>query len=263
MLTKFSFDHVIIVVEHLDKAVRDFEALGFSVVPGGVHTGNITHNALIPFDDGTYIELLAPTHNSLRNLAPVKDGPPQMPAYLARMLHDGEGLADFALWVHGIEAAVADAVSRGIVMNGPSEGGRHRHDGPDLLWKVALPETPGLPFFIEDVTQRTLRAPASMKHQNGVVGMGAITIATPDVQARSAMFRDMLGSDAVSTYDSHLSDAPVDVFAVRLGKILIAADATEKGMRPSRLTLKSKLVRGSQILDVEKTHGAMIVLTDK
>lgn len=260
MKNKFSFDHVIIVVEDLEQGIQDFTALGFGVVNGGVHTGNLTHNAIIPFQDGTYIELLAPTSNNFRTMQPVMNGTPQMPYYLARMLEEGEGLADFALWVDGIEEVVEDAAARGIEMSGPTESGRQRHDGVDLLWKVALPEVPGLPFFIEDVTNRALRVPAPVQHTNGVIGMGGVTITTPDMRGRSALFHDLLGGEAITTYDSHISEQPFDLFGVRLGTVVIVPDADVQGMRPARLTLKARHLRGTRTLDESKSHGAKIVL---
>jgi Glyoxalase-like domain len=44
-------DHFVIAVGDLAAAMRDYAALGFSVVPGGRHTAG-THNALIAFADG-------------------------------------------------------------------------------------------------------------------------------------------------------------------------------------------------------------------
>ena len=54
-----NLDHVVIVVADLARAVADYEALGFTVAPGGEHADGRTHNALIPFADGMYIELIA------------------------------------------------------------------------------------------------------------------------------------------------------------------------------------------------------------
>ncbi len=56
MLT--GIDHIVIVVNNLDVASTQFETAGFTVTPGGSHpTG--TYNALIPFQDGSYFELIA------------------------------------------------------------------------------------------------------------------------------------------------------------------------------------------------------------
>ena len=51
-------DHLVVVVPDLDTAIANYTALGFTVVPGGRHPIG-SHNALIAFEDGAYIELLA------------------------------------------------------------------------------------------------------------------------------------------------------------------------------------------------------------
>ena len=51
-------DHLVIGVGDLGAAMRDYAALGFSVVPGGRHAAG-THNALIALADGAYLELVA------------------------------------------------------------------------------------------------------------------------------------------------------------------------------------------------------------
>ena len=56
MLT--GIDHIVIAVPDLDVARKSYEALGFTVVPGGRHPVG-THNALIAFADGAYVELIA------------------------------------------------------------------------------------------------------------------------------------------------------------------------------------------------------------
>jgi hypothetical protein len=47
-------DHLVMLVGYLDRAVRDYEELGFTVTPGGEHADGLTHNALIPFRDRSY-----------------------------------------------------------------------------------------------------------------------------------------------------------------------------------------------------------------
>ncbi len=51
-------DHIVIMVPDLNAAIRDYTELGFTVIPGGSHPAG-THNALIAFADGAYIELIA------------------------------------------------------------------------------------------------------------------------------------------------------------------------------------------------------------
>ena len=57
MLTRL--DHLVVLVRDLDRAIRDYETLGFTVTPDGEHADGLTSNALIPFKDGSYLELVA------------------------------------------------------------------------------------------------------------------------------------------------------------------------------------------------------------
>ncbi|HML24322.1 MAG TPA: VOC family protein, partial [Aggregatilinea sp.] len=80
-------DHAVIAVHDLDTAANDYRALGFTVKRGGVHANRATHNALIVFGDGTYLELLAAT------------GDAPLPGVIdfGALLGAGEGLRGFAL----------------------------------------------------------------------------------------------------------------------------------------------------------------------
>src|SRR6516164_4502171 len=59
MSATFRLDHVVIRVRDLEEACADYRALGFTVTPGGEHPTLGTRNALIPFEDDTYLELIA------------------------------------------------------------------------------------------------------------------------------------------------------------------------------------------------------------
>ncbi|HEV2067768.1 MAG TPA: VOC family protein, partial [Thermomicrobiales bacterium] len=78
-------DHVVVVARHLDRAIAGAERAGFTVVPGGEHAGGQSHNALIAFRDGTYIELFA-----------FIDPDQQSAQALWTRLWQGSGLADVA-----------------------------------------------------------------------------------------------------------------------------------------------------------------------
>jgi catechol 2,3-dioxygenase-like lactoylglutathione lyase family enzyme len=52
-------DHVVILVAELERAIADYTTLGFTVQRGGTHAGGSTHNALVGFADGSYLELIA------------------------------------------------------------------------------------------------------------------------------------------------------------------------------------------------------------
>src|SRR5438128_1021319 len=59
MPASFRLDHVVIRVYDLGLATADYTALGFHVVPGGEHPALGSRNALIGFEDDTYLELIA------------------------------------------------------------------------------------------------------------------------------------------------------------------------------------------------------------
>jgi hypothetical protein len=150
-----SIDHVVIAVRDLAQATSDYEGLGFTVTPGGYHTGGATHNALISFADGAYIELIAFTEPDR----------PQSHKWWAKFAL-GEGTVDFALLSPDL-AAEAEALRKvGIAVDGPVDGGRERPDGQRIAWKSLTIESDDgpLPFVIEDITARELRVPPERLH---------------------------------------------------------------------------------------------------
>jgi catechol 2,3-dioxygenase-like lactoylglutathione lyase family enzyme len=184
-------DHVVLAVRDLNAAVRDYRALGFIVMPGGVHPGGWTHNALIVLADGSYLELLAPTD------ARFLEDPEALaaPNFLFA-LAGGDGAIGLALAADDLGAAVAAMQARGANIASPRVGGRTRPDGVQLEWRTAMPGRSVLPFFIEDVTPREWRVPTmpeSTAHANGAVGIRAVSVAALDPAAMRAHFTQLLG----------------------------------------------------------------------
>jgi hypothetical protein len=52
-------DQLIILVCDLDRAVRDYETVKFAVMQSREHADGLTRNVLMPFRDGSYLELVA------------------------------------------------------------------------------------------------------------------------------------------------------------------------------------------------------------
>lgn len=179
-------DHVVILVDQLDAAIKSYEQLGFQVVFGGEHADGHTHNALVSFADGTYLELLAfkreaPGHHWWRHMAA------------------GPGLIDFALLPDAIEADVAAARARGLDLIGPQPGGRARPDGVRLEWQTAMPPSPDLPFLCADVTPRDLRVPGSMYqvHINHVASIFKLSVAVRDLDLSAQHYVALLGTEPI------------------------------------------------------------------
>ena len=162
-------DHVVFVARDLNAATADHRRRGFTVTPGGEHADGVTHNALITFADGSYIELVA-----FRDLARA------VAHRWWKVAADGGGLADFALLSDDLAADAAALAD--LVKTPPKDGGRIRPDGVELKWRTALLQAP-LPFVIQDLTARELRVPggAAAEHANGATGIAALTVGAVDI----------------------------------------------------------------------------------
>ncbi len=176
-------DHLVILVEALEDAIAGYEELGFTVTPGGEHADGLTRNALVPFADGTYLELVAFV-NSTDERDNVWGWRPFSRA--------GGGLIDYCVASSDLAADVRRLEEVGFGVSGPDAGGRQLPDGTEIRWKSARVRQEGrvLPFLIEDETPRALRVsgePAT-RHPNGARGISRLSISTREVaQARHAL----------------------------------------------------------------------------
>jgi catechol 2,3-dioxygenase-like lactoylglutathione lyase family enzyme len=236
----FGLDHIVILVDDLDRAIADYRALGFNIFPGGEHPGRGTHNALVVFADGAYLELIA-------FKSPV-------PGF--RWWHvyetDGEGFVDFALLPSDVDAAVTAARSRGVAVPDPENGGRARPDGVAVAWRNARPPTSDLPFLCFDVTPRNLRVPEgkAREHANGVTGVARLTVAVADLAASLTRYEAYLGIAPIG------SSIMVGAFAIELVQASPERLA-KRGEGPVAMTLRADR---SRKLDRAIAHGAEITL---
>jgi hypothetical protein len=182
---RFALDHVVIAVGDLEQAIAGYRSVGFTVTPGGRHPGRTSHNALVVFEDGAYIELIAWT------------APNDAERWNVVHRAHGDGFMDFALIPADLPRATAEAQARGLPLEGPIDGGRVRPDGAELKWQTARQQTFDLPFFCADVTPRSLRVPEGdvRRHANGATGIATLVVAVADVEASAARYRAMLGDD--------------------------------------------------------------------
>jgi hypothetical protein len=162
-------DHVVLVARDLKTAIADHRRRGFTVTQGGEHADGVTHNALISFADGSYLELVA-----------FRDLDRALTHRWWKVAADGGGLADFALLSDDLAADSAALAE--LVKTPPKDGGRIRPDGVELKWRTAVLKPP-LPFVIEDITARDLRVPggAAAQHANGATGIASLVIGAIDI----------------------------------------------------------------------------------
>jgi catechol 2,3-dioxygenase-like lactoylglutathione lyase family enzyme len=240
-----AIDHVVILVQNLAAAATDYAALGFTVAPGGQHTDGATHNALVTFADGSYIELLA----FLR---------PAQEHRWWRQVPDGEGLIDFALVPDDIAAVIEAARGRGLPIDGPHPGGRQRPDGQRVAWQTGLPPSPDLPFLCADVTARELRVPPgpARRHPNGATGIAEVTVAVRDLEASAARYTALLGGPPAARAERRAS------FSLGHARLTLASPGPEdadllarlerRGEGPAALVCATAGAPGT--LDPARTH---------
>ncbi len=252
-------DHIVIAVRDLAAASADYASLGFTVTPGGEHTGGATHNALISFADGAYFELIAFREPDR----------PQDHKWWGRFAK-GEGTVDFALRADDVTAEAARLAETGITVDGPVDGGRLRPDGQRIAWRNLGLNVPGapLPFVIEDVTPRHLRVPPdpATTHPLDVTGVAGLTLLVTDLDRAAAPFAALLGA----TGEPAPFDIPGVLRALRFatdtcwidlaeadpGAVELQQHIAERGAAPYEIVLSAN--EQPEPFSLARTHGARI-----
>ena len=240
MLTRL--DHLVILVRDLESASADYERLGFAVMPGGEHADGLTRNALVPFEDGTSLELVSfldpedPTDN----------------VWGWRGFYPQEGLIDYCAASDDLDSDVRRLESLGFGVDDPDEGGRRLPDGATIRWRSARirQENRIFPFLIEDLTPRGLRVPdgPATKHPNGATGVSGLEISASDAHSAANSLATLTGTKA----------------PVRLGACVLSPvttpDENATGPGPSAVELVGEEAKTLRELDPVLAHGAGIRL---
>lgn len=238
-----AIDHLVIISDDLDTAVRNARKAGFTVVPGGTHGDGNTHNALIGFRDGSYIELIAPT----------EQGKGAKHRWFGR-LDKGGGLVDFCLLGSDLAEETRAIRERGIDYPEPFDMAREKPDGKRIAWRLSTPPgdvgESGWPFIIEDTTPRDLRVPQEREqvlHPNGATGVAGVTVLVDDLDRAAKEYEAILGVSA-QQMRSPLDDAVLGaMFSLGPHWILLTAAGSHEaqehlervGQGPYRLTLRT------------------------
>ena len=189
------FDHLIHLVPDLDVAVRDYQALGFTVQRGGQHRQFGTYNAAWRLDT-RYIELLA-----VRDEAVARAGFGPLWPEIEGTLRAGGGVLAFGVLVDDIRATVANLRSRGVPVGDPEDGSIERTDGSTGVWQSALLQggPRWAPFFINyglpiDDWAARFRELGFPKDPWALQG---VTVQVPDPSASASWLADVCGLDAL------------------------------------------------------------------
>jgi catechol 2,3-dioxygenase-like lactoylglutathione lyase family enzyme len=250
-------DHIVIPVRDLERAVADYNALGFTVVLGGRHSGLDTHNALIAFGDGCYFELIAFLTS------------PQAPVHWwYEALLRGGGLTDFCVSSDNLEKDVSLFRRAGVEMSAPFAMSRERPDGFRINWELAINENQkrGLvPFFIRDITPREERVPRNHRHRNGAARVEGLVIVVPEIGAIRTIYEVALGTSGKHVKREDLQADGVR-FPLGVHNLQLVAPRGDSGAAAERLRsqgpslLEVRLSGTAQgVIDAASAHGARIL----
>jgi catechol 2,3-dioxygenase-like lactoylglutathione lyase family enzyme len=246
-------DHIVIVVNDLEQAAKDYEQLGFTVVRGGKHPVG-SHNVLIPLADGSYVEIIAFYREALdhRWWDPLKKG---------------ERLVDFCMQTDDLRGDTLKLRTAGVAINDPVPWSRTRPDGYELKWLLSLAQGSHrgvAPFLIQDVTPREERIPQTFVHKNGASGIETVTVAVGELTDVERWYGGVLGNRPTSITDDKLQATGIRYqigphnldFLVPLGPESPLVNWLRMfGPSPYAATLHSS--SGSPIaVDRKLTHGA-------
>ena len=248
-------DHLVIVVNDLEQAARDFAQLGFTVVSGGQHPVG-SHNVLISLRDGSYLEIIAFYRDAIDHR-------------WSDPLQKGEGLVDFCFQTDDLRGDTKKLQDAGVAINNPVPWSRQRPDGFELKWLLSLATGSHrgvAPFLIEDVTPRTERMPQQFAHQNEISGIETVTVAVGELSTVEKWYSALLGTCGQTISDASLG---ADGLRYQLGAhmldFLTPRDASsplidwlrEYGPSPFSAVL-TKGAHSLAPLDRRLTHGASL-----
>lgn len=245
-------DHVIIAVEELDKAMESWQRLGFQVLKGGEHPQFGTHNALVPFSDGFYFELMAIKDPTLIDRFPVTKR-------LHEVLGGDNRFLGFALDSDDLGSDVDAIRERGLTIHKAPPGERVRPDGLRVAWRTAHPEDSRLPFLIQDQTPRDVRIPAPEQGLGQALSVSCIEVTSWDGQTLRDNYTRLLAGAA---------DAAV--FTLKRGAVRVSAAGLADGIEtvvlkagdPTAVARQWEAGGIASREDKSSLHGHVLIPTD-
>ena len=250
-------DHLVIVVKDLERAADDYRQLGFAVVPGGQHPVG-SHNVLISFADGSYLEIIAFYREAIDHR-------------WWEPLQKGERLVDFCLQTDDLRGDTKKLQDAAVAINNPVPWSRQRPDGYELKWLLSLATGSHrgvAPFLIEDVTPRSERIPQQFVHANQITGIEKVIVAVGELGQIGKWYGALLGNKGEPFADATLGADGLrfqvgphgfDFVSPRAANSPLIDWLREYGPSPYAAVLKSAKGTGPT-LDVQLTHGAQLLI---
>lgn len=208
-MTRFVLGHILVKVSDLEKSVRDYQRLGFTVTMGGVP--GKAHNALIYLEDGSFIELYNTSMGKLDTVVPwilnifekFNEGIAQR--YMNYFFTE-EGINDFALdsvKSENYEENIQKLRNKGMKLQKISKKQRVDVNGCKRKWKLCFPDDYQLPFFMGPYNPKVVLTNEQVQHQNGVRGIHSINIAVPNYDYFVEQYKKMTNQYQIRVNESY------------------------------------------------------------
>ncbi len=186
-MANLKVDHASICASQLEPLREAFAAVGLGTDYGGPHASGGTHMALLGFEDGSYLELIAPLKSG-----GAEDSP------WGKMIAADAGPCAWAVGTKNINEEVRRLKQAGLATQGPFPGSRTRPDGQVIAWQTAAIGSGGagsmLPFMIEDKTPRELRVrPSASVKSSDLTGISVVVLGVKNLDNSIALFRKAYG----------------------------------------------------------------------
>lgn len=195
------FDHAVIAVGNLGRAVESYGKLGFGVAAGGRHDRRGTHNAIVRFG-ADYLELLG-VYDPEQAVGSGPNG-----RALAEFVRDRDGgLVGQAFATDDIEAEAGRLRGAGLDLVGPFAMRRELPDGRALTWRLLVPiDVPWRrpwPFFIQwdqpDDERLLVEEPGV--HPNGARSVSGVAVTLRNLEQVVRLYSTLFDSPPVRTDD--------------------------------------------------------------
>ena len=202
-------DHAVVAGPDLDALAAAFADAGLDTVYGGEHSNGVTHNRVLGFADGSYLELIS-------TLEPGAGSP-----WWNDAIHGDAGPCAWALAVSDIAGESARIADLGVPVDGPDHHTRERPDGVTIEWDMTgVGESLGatLPFLVADRTPREYRiTEAESVAGSGITGIAEVVVCVSGLDGAVERFASFFeaGPPEPTTHEgfgaelARFDDAPV------------------------------------------------------
>lgn len=209
---QLKIDHVTVAGAALTPLKEAFASVGLKADFGGVHSNEITHMAYLPFDDGSYLELIS-----------TRQPRAQSPIWHRHILNSA-GLCAWAVEPANIAEEARRLSELGLMVDGPSHMSRRWPDGTLAEWDMAAigEGEPGtlLPFLIKDRTPRELRVPTPRRPAgergrqavDRLIGIATVVLGVRNLEKSIGLYREVYGLPEPEILDNLLFGATLARF---------------------------------------------------